>query len=214
MPLAGRLMKGRFFALTLAALFVVADGAAGGLIFFTGVIDEVGLSGNAMPFAVGEAFSATFYFAGQPDSSGLFQRAITSFTVVLGDSTITGSPNGSLAVQLDVTHTIYLTKCCTRLPQIESDFASGHLTSFPIIASTPGPAVPEGGFPLRFLGFSIISVAFVRLSSSAAPHSGRTIRSIKIAAAHCSAATREGWRRIVDAIAETCAAISFLLTNC
>jgi hypothetical protein len=46
-------------------------------------------------------------------------------------------------------------------PEFESDFASGHLTSFPIITSTPGPAVPEGGSSLIFLGFAILSMALV-----------------------------------------------------
>ena len=98
-------MKRRLFAVILGALLVIADCAPAGVITFTGVIDEVRLSGTAMPFTVGDPFAATFHFVGPPHPSGLFQRAITSFKVALGDFTITGSQDGSLAVQIDVTNT-------------------------------------------------------------------------------------------------------------
>jgi hypothetical protein len=195
-------MKRRLFALTFGALLVIADCASAGLITFTGVIDEVLLSGTAMPFTVGDPFSATFHFVGQPDPSGLFQRAITSFTLELGHSNITGFQDGSLAVQVNVTHTNLLYQVFHAIssdvfapysfsdtniliydpavggvvppfdklsinffdvalasPQFESDFARGHLTSFPIIASTPG--LPESGSSLVFLGFAILNVALV-----------------------------------------------------
>ena len=227
-------MKGRLFAMTLAALFVVADGAPAGLISFTGVIDEVGLSGTAMPFAVGDPFSATFHFVGPPHPSGLFQRAITSFTVALGDFTITGSQDGSLAVQIDVTHTNLLYQVfhassanvdapysfsdtniliydpavggvvppfdrlsinffdvALSSPQFESDFARGHLTSFPMIASTPGPAVPEGGSPVNISWFfdyqrSVCAAILVTGTSfGSLPYDA-----LRVAAAHCSAYPR------------------------
>ena len=61
------MMKARLIAAALgAALFAFADKAPAGLIIFTGVIDEVRFSGNAAPFTVGDPFSATFFFAGQP----------------------------------------------------------------------------------------------------------------------------------------------------
>jgi hypothetical protein len=194
-------MKCRLFAATLGALLVIAECASAGLITFTGVIDEVRLSGSPMPFSVGDPFSASFHFVGPPDPSGIFQRAITSFEVALGNSIITGFQDGSLFVQVNVTNTnlLYQVVHATSSdvftpytfsdtdiliydpavggvvppfdqlsinffdvallsPQFESDFASGHLTSFPIITSTPGPGVPEGGSSLVFLGFAILSV--------------------------------------------------------
>src|SRR5437763_12572024 len=89
------MMKARLIAAALgAALFAFADKAPAGLIIFTGVIDEVRFSGNAAPFTVGDPFSATFFFAGQPDSSECNNRAIRSFQVSLGAFSISAFGGG------------------------------------------------------------------------------------------------------------------------
>ncbi|PYK86488.1 MAG: hypothetical protein DME40_16235 [Verrucomicrobia bacterium] len=204
------MMKARLIAAALgAALFAFADKAPAGLIIFTGVIDEVRFSGNAAPFTVGDPFSATFFFAGQPDSSECNNRAIRSFQVSLGDFSITafggGRAVGGLALCLDVSESNLLyqvfhaiarevpapygfsdTNIVIYDPAVggvippfdqlrenyfnvdlasggsESDFATGHLTSFPVVRRTPGNSVPESGSPLVSFGLALLGLALVQ----------------------------------------------------
>ena len=103
-------MKTRIFAMALGiALIPFAGPTSAALITFAGVIDDVRISAAPAPFAVGDTFFATFSFTnraipGDPCSQG----GIQSFTISLGDFTISGAGGpdaGIVALCLDVSKT-------------------------------------------------------------------------------------------------------------
>jgi hypothetical protein len=76
--------------LAAAALCSLADRLSATMITFTGVVDEVVAEFTPVPFAVGDAFSATFTFNYHPDTFGGGGGRVLAYVFTVGDFTLSG----------------------------------------------------------------------------------------------------------------------------
>lgn len=185
------------------ALFAFSGRSPAAVITFTGVIDESQFSANHTPlFAVGDPFSATFYFNARPDPFGCWQGGIGAYSISLGDFTNSGvADSGGIVLCLDVSKSnllyqvfdlysyevpapygfiiadvvVYDPALGGVIPPFEqlterdfsidfispepfSDFARGHLTSFPTIRNL----VSDRGASLTLLSLGVLGLAMLR----------------------------------------------------